>query len=83
MRVRFLSGNIHKIDEAIAIMAPIGITVVPIDTKLEELQSSDPQVIVKDKVVKAFHQVGHPITSACRLPPVRQLTLLAKNPAKP
>lgn len=61
MRVRFLSGNPHKIGEAEAILASTGVTVVPIPTKLEELQSADSAAIVRDKVIKAFHLVGYPL----------------------
>ena len=61
MRIRFLSGNQHKIREATAIMEPIGITVVPLQIKLEELQSPDTDAIVRDKVAKAFHLIGHPL----------------------
>jgi XTP/dITP diphosphohydrolase len=61
MRLRFLSGNAHKIREAVAIMAPMGITVVPLAIKMEELQTPDTEAIVKDKVAKAFHTIGHPL----------------------
>jgi XTP/dITP diphosphohydrolase len=61
MRIRFLSGNPHKIREATAIMEPIGITVVPLQIKLEELQTPDTDAIVRDKLAKAFHLIGHPL----------------------
>ena len=61
MRIRFLSGNPHKIREATAIMEPIGVTVVPLQIKLEELQTPDTDAIVRDKVAKAFHLIGHPL----------------------
>ena len=41
MRLRFLSGNENKWREAVAIMEPIGITVLPLRIKLEELQTPD------------------------------------------
>lgn len=61
MRVRFLSGNTHKINEAAAILAAVGVEVVPLRIKLAELQTPDTELIVKDKAAKAFHQVGHPL----------------------
>jgi XTP/dITP diphosphohydrolase len=61
MRVRFLSGNKHKISEAIAILRPVGVEVVPLAIKVEELQNSDIHTIVNDKVTKAFHMTGHPL----------------------
>jgi XTP/dITP diphosphohydrolase len=61
MRIRFLSGNEYKIREAIAIMQLIGVEVVPLQIKIEELQTPDTEALVKDKVAKAFHLVGHPL----------------------
>src|SRR5271165_3143256 len=61
MRLRFLSGNVHKIREAVAIMEPIGINVIPLEIKLEELQTPDTEAIVRDKIAKAFHRIGHPL----------------------
>jgi XTP/dITP diphosphohydrolase len=42
-------------------MAPIGVTIVPLEIKVEELQNADMQAIVKDKAAKAFHRVAHPL----------------------
>ena len=61
MRVRFLSGNDHKIKEAIKILGSVGVTVVPISLKLNELQTDDIDTIVSDKSAKAFHKIGHPL----------------------
>jgi XTP/dITP diphosphohydrolase len=61
MRIRFLSGNEHKIREAVSIMKLVGVTVVPLPIKLEELQTPDTAAIVQDKVAKAFHRIGHPL----------------------
>ncbi len=52
--LRFLSGNDHKIREAEEILRPIGIDVVPIRHKIEELQTDDTQKLVKDKALKAL-----------------------------
>ncbi|WP_092043996.1 non-canonical purine NTP pyrophosphatase [Methylobacterium pseudosasicola] len=61
MRVRFLSGNDHKIKEATKILGSVGVTVVPISIKLNELQTNDIDTIVSDKAAKAFHKIGHPL----------------------
>jgi len=61
MRVRFISKNKHKIAEAVAILAPGGVDVVPIHITIEELQIADAVAIVRDKAIKAFHRVGHPL----------------------
>jgi XTP/dITP diphosphohydrolase len=61
MRVRFLSGNGHKIKEATAILGAVGVQVIPIKIGIAELQTPDVKEIVKDKVAKAFHRVGYPL----------------------
>lgn len=61
MHIRFLSGNEHKLTEASSILSPIGIHVIPLSIKIEELQSSDSASIVRDKASKAFQKIGHPL----------------------
>ncbi|MGY3354352.1 XTP/dITP diphosphohydrolase [Bradyrhizobium sp. GM0.4] len=61
MRVRFLSGNPHKIAEASAILQPAGVQVVPLKMQVQELQTPDTGAIVRDKAAKAFHLIGHPL----------------------
>ncbi len=61
MRVRFLSGNEHKVSEAVAILRPAGVEVVPLSIKVDELQNSNIHTIVNDKLTKAFHMTGHPL----------------------
>lgn len=59
MRIRFLSKNRHKIEEARTILEPLGVEVIPIEVPINELQTSDVGVIVRDKVLRAFGQIGH------------------------
>lgn len=59
--LRFVSSNRHKIDEAQAILGPHGITIVPVSFKIEELQTTDTQQLVHDKLLKAFSRVGRPL----------------------
>lgn len=61
MKIRFLSKNQHKIDEASAILKEIGVEVVPVHFAIDELQSEDTEKIVRDKVLRAFHKLGHPL----------------------
>lgn len=61
MRLRFLSGNAHKIAEAERILASGGVAVVPISKKIEELQTEDVEALVKDKAIKAFEAIGRPL----------------------
>jgi XTP/dITP diphosphohydrolase len=59
--LRFVSSNKFKIAEAEKILAPRGITVVPADAKIEELQTTDTERLVRDKVLKAFAIIGRPL----------------------
>lgn len=59
MRIRFLSKNKHKIDEAKSILAPLSVEVIPITVPINELQIDDVEVIVRDKVLRAYDQIGH------------------------
>jgi XTP/dITP diphosphohydrolase len=59
--IRFVTNNRHKIPEAERILAAAGITVVPLALKVEELQTEDSAVLVKDKTLKAFAKVGRPL----------------------
>lgn len=61
MEIRFISCNKFKIGEAREILTPMGINVIPIDKKIEELQTQDSHRLVKDKVLKAFVDIGRPL----------------------
>ena len=61
MKIRFISGNLNKIREAEEILTPIGITVIPVNEKIEELQTTDTEKLVRDKALKAFHIIGRPL----------------------
>jgi XTP/dITP diphosphohydrolase len=59
--VRFVSSNRHKVDEAVAILATVGVRVLAAPIKIEEIQTSDTNKLVRDKLLKAFAQVGRPL----------------------
>lgn len=61
IQLRFLSGNKFKISEAEKILSPIGVDIVPIEHKIEELQTTDTVKLVRDKALKAFAFTGRPI----------------------
>jgi len=61
MRVRFLSKNTNKFAEVSAILGPIGIEVIPVAIPIQELQADNAEVLVRDKVLRAFGQLGHRI----------------------
>ncbi|ALB10768.1 MULTISPECIES: non-canonical purine NTP pyrophosphatase [Burkholderia] len=61
MKIRFMSGNAHKITEVQRILAPVGVDIVPVSKKIEELQTEDVESLVRDKLTKAFEAIGRPL----------------------
>lgn len=61
MEIRFVSSNVCKIREVEAILGPVGVRIVPAPIKIEEIQTEDVQRLVRDKVLKAFEQIGRPV----------------------
>ena len=61
MKIRFLSNNEYKIEKVRRILTPIGVEVVPVSRKIEELQTEDVHKLVKDKLTKAFESIGRPV----------------------
>jgi XTP/dITP diphosphohydrolase len=60
-KLRFVSNNKHKIEECKIILAPLGVEVVPISLKINELQTADPIALVRHKALEAFDRVRHPL----------------------
>jgi XTP/dITP diphosphohydrolase len=61
MRLRFLSSNGQKVAEVRAILGPAGIEVVPVERKLDEIQTQDIEQLVRDKCIRAFRLIGRPV----------------------
>ena len=61
MKIRFLSRNDHKVKEVKKILEPVGIDIIPVERKIEELQTEDVDRLVRDKVIKAFNGIGRPL----------------------
>lgn len=59
--IRFVSQNKFKLQEASAILASAAVRIIPLETKIEELQTEDSFRLVKDKTMKAFRVVGRPL----------------------
>jgi XTP/dITP diphosphohydrolase len=59
--VRFVSSNKHKIREAQAILSPANVRVVASQIKIDELQVADTSKLVRDKLLKAFDEIGRPL----------------------
>ena len=56
-----MSGNENKITEVQRILAPVGVDIVPVSRKIEELQTEDVESLVRDKLTKAFEAIGRPL----------------------
>ena len=61
MKLRFMSGNEHKIKEVQRILGPVGVDIVPVSRKIEELQTQDVHALVRDKLIKAFREISRPL----------------------
>ncbi|MEP1340601.1 MAG: non-canonical purine NTP pyrophosphatase [Ekhidna sp.] len=59
--LRFLSTNKFKIEEVRSIMSEINIEIIPVDHKINEIQTIDVSDLVYDKCIKAFQKVSRPI----------------------
>ncbi len=61
MSIRYVSTNKDKFREAKSILEPMKISILPFETKIDELQTKETQSLVEDKVLKAFNQVGRKV----------------------
>lgn len=61
LEVRFISGNKFKIAEVTEILSSSNITVIPVDSKIVELQTEDTNKLVKEKALDAFYKIGRPL----------------------
>lgn len=60
MKIHFLSNNEHKIKEINDILGD-SIRVMSANIKIDEIQSKDTTVLVRDKLLKAFEKIGRPV----------------------
>lgn len=61
MKIRFLSANEHKLSEVRQILGPVGVEVIPIAQRIEEIQTENEVELVRDKLTKAFSMIGRPL----------------------
>lgn len=60
-QLRFVSNNQCKITECQEILGQIGIEVMPIHLKIEEIQTEKTDDLIKDKLLKAFSKIRRPL----------------------
>ena len=61
MKIRFLSANEQKLAEVRKILEPVGVEVLPIARRIEEIQTENELDLVRDKLTKAFSLIGRPL----------------------
>lgn len=61
MEIRFVTKNEHKAAEVQEILGDIGVSIIHAPLTIHEIQTEDIEKIVRDKVLKAFKQVGRPV----------------------
>jgi len=61
LEISFVTKNPHKAHEVEAILGNIGVSIIHAPLTIHEIQTEDIKHIVRDKILKAFHQVGRPV----------------------
>lgn len=61
MKIRFVTKNPFKAKEVESIIGDIGVSIVHAPIKIHEIQTENIKDIVRDKVLKAFKQIGRPV----------------------
>jgi XTP/dITP diphosphohydrolase len=59
--IRFLTKNSHKFAELEQLLDPAEYVLIRDATEIHELQSEDLEALVRDKVLRAFKLIGHPL----------------------
>lgn len=60
-KIRFMTGNKLKVEEASLILEREGVSIISVNSKIDELQTKDTSLLVKDKALKAFEKIGRPL----------------------
>ena len=61
MEIRFVTKNPHKANEVKAILGDIDVSIIHAPLTIHEIQTENIEDIVRDKVLKAFSQIGRPV----------------------
>lgn len=61
MKIRFITKNQFKVDEVNKILEGTGVEVIAAKHEINELQTDDVKLLVRDKLLKAFKKVGRPV----------------------
>ncbi len=61
MKIRFITKNDHKVNEINEILSGSGVEVIAAKHAIDEIQTEDVNILVRDKLLKAFKIVGRPV----------------------
>lgn len=61
MEIRMVSSNPEKIKETEEILKGSKINLIPVNFKIEELQTDDVNRLIRDKILIAFKKIGKPV----------------------
>ena len=61
MDIYFVSSNKFKLQEVQEILNSENIRILPVELKINEIQSDNMEEIVTDKALKAFREIGRPV----------------------
>ena len=61
MEISFVTKNHNNAKEVEAILGDIGVSIVHTPLNIHAIQTEDIKLIVRDKVLKAFNQIGRPV----------------------
>lgn len=61
LKLRFLTKNQGKFAELRQLLQPEEVELIPDATEIQELQTEDMDALIRDKTLKAFKQVRHPV----------------------
>lgn len=64
MKIYFITGNARKVGEAKLACEPAGIEIVQQQLEIDEIQSTIPNAISKDKANKAYNLIKNPLVVA-------------------
>jgi len=59
--INFATTNKEKLQIAQIVCLEANISIVPITLEIDEIQGEDPEIIVRDKALRAYEQFGKPI----------------------
>jgi len=59
--ISFATGNVEKIAMAKTICEEVGISIEPIQIEIDEIQGEDPELIIRDKAIKAYEVAKRPV----------------------